>query len=281
MNRILKITGIVIACALVGLVVLLPGCSEPESEVSEGQIVTVQLGDLTIDITAAGNLSLSRTEDLAFEMAGTVEEVMVEEGDSVEEGDILAKLDTSEWDEQLTNLEMNLVQADINSRNAELALEEAEEPYSDEDIDSAEADVDSAELTLENAEWNLDQAEDLGDEDKIRQYEAEILRAEASLASAEARLEVMEDGPDSDTVRIKELQLELAETRYDDAEEALAEALNSSPEIIATFDGFITAINVEGGDEVLKGTVAVIIADPDEFECKKLKVVMKNMIHRA
>ncbi len=266
MNRILKIIGIVMAGALIGLVVPLTGCSEPESEMSESQIVTVQLGDLTIDITAAGNLSLSRTEDLAFEMAGTVEEVMVEEGDSVEVGQLLAKLDTSEWDKELTNLEMALVQADINLRNAELALEQAEEPYSDEDIDSAEAAVDSAEASLEYAEWQLDEAEDLGDEELIRRYQSEVIKAEASLASAEAKLEEMEDAPDLDDVRVAELQLELAEARFENAEEALAEAFESSPEIIAPFDGFITAVNVEGGDEVLKGTVAVIIADPDEFE---------------
>ncbi|MBA7702218.1 hypothetical protein ES703_110976 [subsurface metagenome] len=98
--------------------------SESESTVSESQIVTVQRGDLTIDIAAAGNLALSRTEDLAFEIAGTVEEVLVEEGDSVKEGEVLAKLDTSEWDKELTNLEMDLVQAEINLKNAELALAE-------------------------------------------------------------------------------------------------------------------------------------------------------------
>jgi len=130
MNRTLKIIVIVITFSLVSLSVPLIGCSEPESEVSENQIVTVQRGDLTIDITAAGNLALSRTEDLSFEMAGTVEEVMVEEGDSVEEGQVLAKLDTSEWDKELTNLESDLVQAEINLKNAELALEQAEEPYS-------------------------------------------------------------------------------------------------------------------------------------------------------
>ena len=249
------------------LAMLMPGCnSESESEVPESQIVTVKRGDLTIDITAAGNLALSRTEDLAFEMAGTVEEVLVEEGDSVEEGQMLTKLDTSEWDKELTSLEMDLVQAEINLKNAELALEEAEEPYSDEDIDSAEADVDAAELSLDDAEWNLEQAYDSDDEVSIRKYKSEVIRAEANLASAEARLEEMEDAPDPDEVAIKEMQLELAEARFEDAREVLEESLENSPEVIAPFDGFVTSVNVEGGDEVLKGTVAVTIADPDSFE---------------
>ncbi|MGB2815329.1 MAG: HlyD family efflux transporter periplasmic adaptor subunit, partial [Dehalococcoidales bacterium] len=39
-----------------------------------------------------------------------------------------------------------------------------------------------------------------------------------------------------------------------------------SPLIEAPFDGFITTVNVEGGDEVLTGTVAVQLADPNKFE---------------
>ena len=266
MNRILKTIIIVTAFSLVGLTVPLIGCSEADSEMLENQIVTVQRGDLTIDIAAAGNLALSRTEDLAFEIAGTVEEVLVEEGDAVEEEQVLARLDTSEWDKELTNLEMNLVQADINLKNAELALKQAEEPYSDEDIDSAEADVDSAEFSLAYAESQLDEAYDSGDEGQILQAKSNVVKAEANLLSAEAKLEEMEDAPDPDEVAIKELQLELAEARFEDAEEALEEALENGPEIIAPFDGFITKVSIEGGDEVMKGTVAVTIADPDNFE---------------
>jgi multidrug efflux pump subunit AcrA (membrane-fusion protein) len=264
--RILKI---MLITFILGGLLAIPGLSctsESESAVSESQIVTVQRGDLTIDITAAGNLALSLMEDLAFEMSGTVEEVLVEEGDSVEEGQVLAKLDTSEWDKELTKLEIDLLQAEINLRNAELALEQAEEPYSRDDIKSAEAAVDSAEASLEYAEWQLDEAEDLGDEELIRRYQSEVIRAEANFVSTEANLEAMEDAPDPDEVAIKELQLELAEARFEDAEEALEEALENGPEIIAPFDGFITRVNVEGGDEVLKGTVAVQLADPDSFE---------------
>lgn len=264
--RILKI--MLLTFILGGLLAVpMIGCdSESESAASENQIVTVQRGDLIVDITAAGNLALSFTEDMAFEIAGTVEEVLVEEGDTVEEGQVLARLDTSEWDKELTNLEMDLVQADINLKNAELALKQAEEPYSDEDIDSAEADVDSAEFSLAYAESQLDEAYDSGDEGQILQAKSNVIRAEATLVSAETKLEEMEDAPDPDEVAIKELQLELTEARFENAKEALAEALENGPEIIAPFDGFITLVNVEGGDEVLKGTVAVTIADPDSFE---------------
>ena len=101
---------ILIAFILVGLMVSSLGCgSEPsETEAMENQIVAVERGDLTVEINAVGNLALSRSEDLAFDLfyqEGTVEEVLVEEGDTVEEGQVLAKLDTEEWEDELSALE--------------------------------------------------------------------------------------------------------------------------------------------------------------------------------
>jgi HlyD family secretion protein len=102
--RILKIMLLVLVAGM--LVIPMSSCgSEPDETASaENEIATVQRGDITLDITAAGNLALSKTEDLAFEVAGTVAEVLVEEGDSVEEGQVLASLDKEGWEDNLKTL---------------------------------------------------------------------------------------------------------------------------------------------------------------------------------
>ena len=213
-KKVFKITLILVLCG-VGAFWLISAFKSDSTPVLENQVVTVQRGDLTIDITASGNLALSVTEDLAFEMAGTVEEILVEEGESVKEGQVLAKLDTSEWDTELTNLERDELQAEINLKNAERALEQAEEGTST----TITGDITARTTTT-----------------------------------------------DPDQIRIYELQVKLAEGRLEDAQKALQEAQDASPEITAPFDGFITAVNVSGGDEVKKGTVGVTIADPSKFE---------------
>jgi pyruvate/2-oxoglutarate dehydrogenase complex dihydrolipoamide acyltransferase (E2) component len=78
-------------------------------------------------------------------------------------------------------------------------------------------------------------------------------------------------------IALKELQLTLTQGKLEDAEKAvrdaqevLEEAKSKSPLIISPFDGFITKVNVEGGDEVMTGTVAVQIADPNKFEAEIL-----------
>jgi HlyD family secretion protein len=216
----MKILKMVLITLVLGSVSILWLSCTPEPESTpEIQIVTVQRGDLTLDITASGNLSLSRMEDLAFDIPGrveeiTVEEILVEEGDSVEQGQLLAKLDTSEWDDVLINLERDLLQAKIDLGNAELAL------------DKAEAET----VTLITGDI------------------------------------VYQESFDEEEIDILELRVELAKAKLEDAQKALEEALKKSPEVIAPFDGFITKVNVEGGDEVLPGTVAVQLADPNKFE---------------
>jgi RND family efflux transporter MFP subunit len=221
--KVLKLT--LIAVVLCGIVVLSLSCPGTTTESTpQQQVVTVQRGDLTVDITASGNLSLSHTEDLAFDMAGIVDQVNVQVGDSVKQGQVLATLDTSLRDENLTQLESAVLQAEISQKNAQLALDKAE----DQTVTLVTGDI------------------------------------------------VYSNNYDDEQIAILKLQNQQAQQKLADAQKTLADAQNASPEVIAPFDGFITAVNVAAGDAgvsgngVPKGTVAVTIADPDRFEANIL-----------
>ena len=330
--RILKI--ILVILILGGLAVTWLGCGSEsdEAEALESQTVKVQRGDLTVDINAAGNLALSRTEDLSIDLfypEGTVEEVLVEEGDTVEEGQVLAKLDTEEWDDELSTLEdqvtakeRDLLQAQINLQtagqnlknandneaskklalfNAQISLDQAEynlsvaeETHTWPDIEIAEAEVEKAEEFLQ---WAIDGQIESDDDTWIRlvtRAQAELDAAEKvynalvtgydteevaikkkQVQSAEMQLTQAEEDLDeiAEDVALKELQLTLSQGKLADAQKALIDsqdelddANSKSPLIVAPFDGFITKVNVEGGDEVMTGTVAVQLADPSKFE---------------
>ena len=265
--RILKL--ILISLILGGLIILLLSCtSESDSEsLLENQVVTVQHGDLTVDIISAGNLVLSHTEDLAFDLfyeEGTVEEVLVEEGDTVEEGQVLVRLDTEEWEDELTALEgqvtakeRDLLQKEINLISAENDLEDAEDAWLET------VSVGRKIIRLEQRlDWYLENDPD--DVEKINEIKQEL----------EWRWnEFYRVASDSDEVAMKEMALELAHGQLEDtqnalqdAQEELDKAKSKSSIIVAPFSGFITVINVEGGDEVMKGTIAVELADPEKFE---------------
>ena len=361
---------ILITLILGGLAFPVAGCaSESGSEsLSQNQMATVQRGNLVIDITAVGNLALSRTEELAFDLfyqEGTVEEVLVEEGDTVEEGQVLAKLDTEEWEDELEELQDKLTEAERALTANERAVVQAgrkvidfEREVTDEEDAVAKAErqvaakelaVSQAQLALDTAEYNLGEIDEVKEaqdavddaEDNLRlirmvqrgelggglqgdfQYWVDVeIRAEEDLVEAQEELQELLDDlstrVSSDValdvagkqllVKQKRLALEDAQLDVDDAEKAVAdaeytledakldvedarhdvedakldvkdasktllnaqekleEANSKSPLIEAPFDGFITRVNVEGGDEVMSGTIAVQLADPEKFE---------------
>jgi len=317
MMRLFKVTLITLVLCLTSILSLSCASESESAASSENQVVTVERGNLIIDITAVGNLALSRTEDLAFDifyLEATVEEVLVEEGDTVKEGQELAKLDISEWEDQLEALEdkvraaerqltaekRDLLQAEINLINAGIALEDAEAYYVwPEEIFAAREAVRQAESELEEAQGVLGGGvlrevydRKTGEyysyyEEAITPWDIEVWTekladAEDKLSAAQVTLDELlaASAGDTEEVAIKRLEVELkqgkledaqiaiedAQEAVEDAQEDLEEAESKSPIVTALFDGFITSVKVEGGDEVLNGTVAVQLADPNKFE---------------
>jgi len=264
--KIIKIILIILVICWVGVFgwFVFPqlGCdSESASnQVPESQVITVQRGDLRIDITAVGNLALSRTEDLAFDifyLEAAVEEVLVEEGDTVEEGQVVARLSTSEWGRELATLESSVTKEKASYTTAKVALEKAESVAYTADLEMQikQQQVERAQQEYWEAVIRYDYGEST---------EADLLEAAAALRTAEAALAAVTTDPLQ--IEAKQLQVQLTEAKFKDAERELAEAREISPEVKASFAGFITKVNVEGGDEIRDGTVAVTLADPTKFE---------------
>ena len=87
-NKLLRVIVPVLVCVL-----LVTGCKSKEDQSEEKEIVEVQRGDLLVSVVSDGTLVMPRVFDLQFGTTGTVKEVMVEEGDEVKAGTLLAKLD--------------------------------------------------------------------------------------------------------------------------------------------------------------------------------------------
>jgi len=186
--------------------------SKTSSTAATQQVVTVQRGNLKLDVTASGNLALAQTADLAFDVSGYVYKVLVEEGDTVEEGQVLAEVDSFDWEKEKRSLERAVVSAKVSLNNAVITLEKAQNPTT----------------TTSTISGSI-------------------------------------SAPDPLDIETKQLQVEQARMSLDDAEKELERYLETSPQILAPFDGFVTKVYVEGGDEIYKGAVAVSIADPVKF----------------
>ena len=183
--------------------------SEPETEVLgvDQQLIPVQRGDLVNDVSVNGSLAYPTLESLRFTAQGTVEDLVVEEGQRVEEGQVLARLDA----ETEARLEKAVAQARIDLRDAEETLQEARDPYTVKEVAKAEAEVASARLSLRNAQESFDLL--------LKPAAQEVAKAQA--AEANARLAVTDAGEALDRL-LRPADLDLAQAQADVANARLA-----------------------------------------------------------
>ncbi len=278
---------------LSGILAMMSGCQKTVIEETEQEVIaSIQRGDLSLDVAAVGNLALSDKQVLSFELGGSVAEVLVEEGDFVEQNQVLAKLDTSDRDDYLKTLtktielkDQALLQAEISLQNAENALAAINsQTYLDQKKAQAELDVVNAETALSNAEDAFESAEELYEmnwsvPERIRNYQQkkiQLTMAELNLAEAKETLATIESDialeieiKDKELVIVKS-KFEDARKEYDDAVAELEEAQTQSWELPAPFAGYITKVNINEGQDVQKRTSAFELANPNEFEADVL-----------
>ena len=143
------------------------------------QTATVTVGNLSITADGTGVLVPSSEVDLAFGASGTLMELLVEVGDRVEAGEVLAWIDD-------TDARNAVVEAELSVLQAEEALENAQ------DTAQLEQAVAQAGLKLAQTEADLAAAEtDLDDLLNWAPDETEVEIAQANLAIAQADYQIV------------------------------------------------------------------------------------------
>jgi RND family efflux transporter MFP subunit len=132
--------------------------------------VAVTRGDIVKTVLVDGNLEMPNKAYLSFGTIGTVTEVLVDEGNNVTKGQVLARLDAESLESsvEMAELQVEIAQTQVKAARAqyEIALINLDEstPMMSEDVlelqvDIAKASWETARLNLEIAELNLESAE--------------------------------------------------------------------------------------------------------------------------
>lgn len=163
---------------VVFLLVMLQGCGGEESEGGEfGQVlpaveaVQAQFGSLPLEERLNGIVRAANQVDIYPRIAAPVERVYVQNGDEVQEGDLLVQLRDSDYRERLRQAEANLRITVAQERQALAALGEVESELkrirvlaerdltSDLELEQLEAQLESAEANYELAQARVAQAQ--------------------------------------------------------------------------------------------------------------------------
>lgn len=193
----------------------LPAPGQAGAPETTAERVEAFVGDLSTETTASGSLEAARAAALSMSSNETVQEVLVEVGDSVRAGDPLVRLDTE------------ALQRDVESARQALAAREAD--LADLAAPATDADLAAAEANVTSAQAQLDDLLDGPDADEVAAAEASLSAAQADLSAASARLASASGAPDPEAVRAAQIGLDLAQQAATTAAEQHSTILVTEP----------------------------------------------------
>jgi HlyD family secretion protein len=208
------------------------------------QTVVIERGTLTATIGATGTVRANQTANLAWQTSGVVLEVLVQPGDQVEAGQVLARLDPASLPQNLILAQADLVNARRaleNLQNSGTAAAQAELAYY-QALDARDAAQTRYDILVSTYGENSTAR-------PLLQARANLALAEARLADAEREYERLRNGPDADDIVAAEARLRAAEA-----------ALRAG-QITAPFAGTVTSAIPLPGDLVSPGLVAFRVDD--------------------
>ena len=196
------------------------GDSDGTSLAENQQLIPVQRDNLVNQVSVSGSLVYPNRETLSFGSQGTAEEVLVEEGQRVVEGQPLARLDSA----TVASLETAVARARVDLQEAEEALDEANNPHTDLDLAKAEAAVASARLSVEDTQEALDRLLEPTSQ-AVAQAESAVVTARLALEAAEDELALLSE-PSALGIARAEAAVTSAEIAVQNAQEALDLAID-------------------------------------------------------
>jgi HlyD family secretion protein len=272
-----------------------------QANAAEGiQTVAVKRGTLRASVDATGSVAPETRLELSFKSAGRVAEIMVEEGDQVEAGEVLARLETADLEQALIQAqaglaisEAQLAQTEEGASAEELAsaraalesalvdYEEVKDGPSQEDITVAKADMEKARIALEKAQADYDKISWQAGIGATAQAST-LQQASVDYERARAQYELTVDRPTDSELKKAEAQIAQARATLADLEEkptpedlaivgaqvtqarsALTQAqLNlEDAALVAPFAGTVADISIEVGQMVNSSMPFIVLTD--------------------
>ncbi|MFN3360675.1 MAG: efflux RND transporter periplasmic adaptor subunit [Pseudanabaenaceae cyanobacterium] len=222
-----------------------------EPLVSLAKTAVVERVTLPVTLGASGKVVPSQTVNLSPKVGGKLVELLVDQGDRVTAGQIVARMDSSSIEPQLRQAEALVASAQANLAR----LRNGARP---EEIKSAQALVEAAQARADLAQKRRDRFLSLAKEgvitqDRLDEVVAEANSAQANLRDRQKQLERLLNGARPEEIAQAEAQLREAQARLEAVQVQLEDTIIRAP-----FDGIITQKYANVGAFVTPTTTATL-----------------------
>ena len=255
----------------------------PKLDIAE-LTVPVESKNVTLRITASGKVVPVQSVNLSPETSGKLAELLVEQGDRVEQGQIIARMDSDDVNAQLLQARAGLAQAqaqldearagsrpeEIEQARARLAqasaqLAAARAGNRIQEIQQAKAQVDAAasrvNLTSERVKRNQNlAAQGAIAQDKLDEVLADDRSARASLQETQRRLSLLKSGTRSEEIREREAAVTEARQALQQLEKgSRPEVIAQRKAAVAAAQGELKAVQVKLEDTIIRAPFSGIV----------------------
>lgn len=215
--------------------------------------VTRQPGNNPDSVKISGNIEVT-TVEVSFKVPGRVRERLVDEGETVRAGQLVAHLDSADFDHEVA-----IRRAEVDTARA--ALRELEAGSRREEISQSEAALAATEAEATRLADDFRRQKELFAREVIpkQKFDAALAARDAALAQArQAReaLSLVRKGP-------RQERIDQGHSRLREAEAALALAVErlGYTTLTAPAAGMVIAKNIEPGEQVTAGTPVITVGN--------------------
>ena len=207
----------------------------------------------TNQIKVSGNIEVTSV-GVGFKIPGHVAQRLVDEGESVRKGQVIARLET-------TDLELDVANANAQLLAAQATLTQLTNGSRPQDVSAARAGLRSAEADKQNAAAEYRRIQQLYAQNAVSAQEKD--RSQTAYARALARADQMTEQLSLVAEGPRQEEIELAAARVEQAKQLLnlAKTRLAYAQISAPLDGVVLSKNIEAGEYVTQGTPVVTIAE--------------------
>ncbi len=225
------------------VLVIAVGCSQPpaaEPAIAAAKVEPTRFAPARTAAGVVGSLAPRGFVELSVTSSGVVSDVLAAEGDQVQAGQVLVRLND-------TRVKLAVDEANLKLSQAELNLAQVQKPADPADLAAAQRAISADQSALAYARVVYSNA--LGSpEVALLAASEQIAQRSAQLAASQAHYEALKRLPEADQVKAALLAVELAQLTLEQAQANLDDALVRAP-----VAGMVAEVQLKVGQWVAPG----------------------------
>ena len=207
----------------------------------------VETAEVTVRINASGEVEAFRTVNLSPKTSGIVERLLVEQGDMVQQGQVVARMDLDDLNAQLLQNQANLAEVEAQLRDLLQGTDRPQLAQAEANLEAVRAQLVDAKAQLSLVEGDLERDRNLYSQGAISEREldnsqnavesalANVSQTQARLNEAQQSLIDLEDDPDPEDIAQARARIDRARGQVDAVQTRIDDTIIRAP-----FDGVVT-----------------------------------------